>query len=376
MDDKFEILEIAPDIYISLKRSFRMQLFRRAADKEGSYIKLAKKINMTSASVISWKDGTQSFPLFIVKNLADKSSIDDEEIKNNIDGIGIKTRGIRIKNPKLTIHFDKYLARLLGHIYGDGCVRCNMVVSYTNQNTELTNKFKYLTKKIFGNVSIYERYCPRDKTTNLQLPKLVGTILNKIIIGFNEKKIPIKFFDSNPELIPEFLAAIFDDEGSVKIKSRELTITLADKEMIENIIHLFSLIEIPISGTSEERRNGNSYWRIRIGRKKNFIKFKKLIKLTHSTKLKFLHQLLDNYKFKFTKYELQESIMKELEKSDSQYASELARKLDVRLSTICKTLVKLEKRSVIKKFGKKQLIDVQGRNYSVNLWCLNEHNSY
>jgi len=315
-----------------------------------------------------------SCPFLVIKKLATLLGIDENELKKNIVGIGMRGRGIRIKNPELVINFDKSLARLLGHIYGDGSIHYNKVISYTNKNLKLTNEFKNLSKDVFGNLSIHEEFRLDDETNNIYLPKLCGLILDKCFKNFNKKRVPLELFNSNPELVVEFLAAIFDDEGCVKVNSKELAIVLKDKKMIEDVSYLFLIAGIKTSCVSEERKNKKSYWRIRIYRRKNFIKFRKQIKLKHRNKIKSLNKLLSSYTLRFTKYELEEAIIDKLKKYNLVTASELTRELNIRIDTCCKTLARLENKNIVEKYRREQLDNLK-RRHTVNLWCLNGHYS-
>jgi len=367
----WNILEITQDnLYISLNKEFRENLFALAINKAGSNRKLAKILKSHISSIILRKTGTASCPLSSVKFLFNWLEINENELLKNIDGIGTGNRGgIRVRNPKLVICFNESLSRLLGHIYADGSVHKNMVISYTNQNPTLIEEFECLVRDVFGQVSIYRSYRSRDRTINVYLPKLIGLVLSSCIKNFKEKEIPIELFRLHPNLAPHFLASFFDDDGCVKVRSKELTIVQKNKKLLEGIRFLFLLTGIKTSEVMIFKKYDKIYWILRISRRKNFIKFRKTIKISHPKKKKRIEDLLNSYKSKFEKYELEEAIIKKLGVTTGETATSLADQLNIKSTTVCKTLTRLKNKKILKS-SKIKLINKNGDKYQINSWCL------
>jgi hypothetical protein len=374
---QFDILELIPDwLYIRIKKEFRKKIFLDAKNRFGSYRKLAKNLNFNIASVSAWKNGKQYIPLNVVNYLLKINGMKKEELRKQIFAIGIKNNIKPLIRPKLTITFDKNLARLIGYIYGDGSIGKNLRISYTNQNKFLIEKFQYLVHEIFGkNVGIYRFYNKKDKTSNLTLPKIIGLILTKINKNFSKKIIPMNLLVTNKNLIKEFLGAIFDDEGTVQFKSRGLSIVLSKRKMLQDIQNLFQILEIKTTKIKKEIKLNRKYWRLTIYRRKNFEIFNDEIMLYHPQKFFALKKLVNHYKkYKFAKHELSEKIIFHLQKNDKLTSTELTKLTGARNTTICKTLKKLEKSKMVKNH-KILAINKNGQNYHIKTWWINDNSS-
>ncbi len=365
---RWNILELVPELlYVEIDDKFRNYIFKKAINKAGSGRKVAKEFSIHSTSLVNWQGGKGSFPFNFLRKLCKRVNIDVDVAKKHIIGVGVRNVGIRIKYPKLIIKFDNSMARLLGNICGDGCIRNNFVVSYTNLENNLVKEFIKNAKNVFGDIN-YHVYKSSDKTINVNLPNIIGIILTKCFGNIKNKILPKDLFLKNQKLIGDFIGAFFDDEGHINIDRKNLEIQITQPYTLKIIKNLLFQLGVNSSKIKKKKNRDRSIWRLCIYRRKNFVKFSENIKLKHRKKIKLLRYLIKSYTSRFSKYELGEAL---IEKLGERYytASELAKKINISHATICKTLAKLEKEGITKRFSI-TLNDKNGRPYKVSRWCL------
>ena len=312
----WNILEVLKDeIYLELKPEFIVFIRDEFKKRKLTQKFLAKQLNTWPSTVNSWLNNLYKIPYPAIIKSLEILNIDKTILTKNINGIALSKGHVKIYNPNLLIKFDANFARFLGHIYGDGSVRGNFTVSFTNLNQDLTNDFIICAKNIFGNVNCYI-YKGEDSTTNITLPKLIGIFLTRCFKGIQKKIIPIDYLLLNQSNIKEFIGSLFDGEGHVSIKKGQLEILLSKLHMLEDLKILFETINISTSAIHQkiDKRNGIIYYRINIYRRKNIQKFYELIKLKHKYKTESIWRLLSNYSRKYVDYELKEAILAELAK--------------------------------------------------------------
>ena len=366
----WNILEVLKDeIYLELKPEFIVFIRDEFKKRKLTQKFLAKQLNTWPSTVNSWLNNLYKIPYPAIIKSLEILNIDKTILTKNINGIALSKGHVKIYNPNLLIKFDANFARFLGHIYGDGSVRGNFTVSFTNLNQDLTNDFIICAKNIFGNVNCYI-YKGEDSTTNITLPKLIGIFLTRCFKGIQKKIIPIDYLLLNQSNIKEFIGSLFDGEGHVSIKKGQLEILLSKLHMLEDLKILFETINISTSAIHQkiDKRNGIIYYRINIYRRKNIQKFYELIKLKHKYKTESIWRLLSNYSRKYVDYELKEAILAELAKKPLT-SSELVTLLKGILSSICKCLVKLEKLEIVTK-EKIYRKGINKERYAINLWSL------
>jgi predicted transcriptional regulator len=268
-------------------------------------------------------------------------------------------------NPRLTIKFDDKFSRMLGHVYGDGSCWRNMIVSFTNKDRTLVREFKRLVKDIFGDVSIYVARDTRNDTINVRLPKITGLMIERVVSGLKRKEIPLEYFIENKILIPSFIASFFDDEGSVQ--SRELDIYQKDTKILSCLKRMFFEIGITTSDIKTRSVRGNSISLIRISSRGEIQKFRNIVKISHPRKKILLARLLESYKLRFAKHELEAEVLTYL-KCKKSTTSQIAADLDVGFTSVWKALKRLKSKGMIR-CEKRMLSDKIGRKYAAASWC-------
>lgn len=367
---EWNILEtLNNEIYLELKPEFVTFLRNQFKKRKITQKDLAKEANTLRSSVNLWLNSIYKIPYPAIIKFLEILDIDKTTLTRNINGIALDSGRVKIINPNVVIKMDSHLARLLGYIYGDGCVSSRSITSFTNLNRDLVKNFLNLVKNIFGEVYCYI-YKNNDGTLNVTLPLLIGKSLVKCFKDIKDKKIPVEHLLSNKLLITEFIASLFDGEGHVSVQKRQLEILLSKSHMLEDLKILFDAIDIPTSIIHQkfDKRNGFTYYHINIYRRKNIKKFYDAINLKHKFKTESIEKLLNNYSKKYVDYELREAIFAELSKK-SLTSSEIVILLEANLSSICKCLVQLEKLNITKKekvFRK----GINKERYLINMWSL------
>lgn len=367
---EWNLLEVLKDeIYLELNPTLVNSLKYKFKNKGILQKVLAKKLNVVPPAINQWFSSNTKIPYKAILKFFEILKINKNTLTKNIDGIALDSGIVKVHKPHTVIKFDKNFARFLGHIYGDGSVRNNFTVSFTNLNKDLVNDFISLVKKIFGDIDCYIYNDDNDGTINVTLPLLIGKFLVKCFDDIQCKKIPLKYLLSNKSAIPEFIGALFDGEGYVSVKKSCLEIQLSKQHMLEDLKILFSAVGIE---TSPIYKKVNQHWgfmyRINIYRRKNIKKFYESINLKHKNKAESIQKLLNNYSRRFVDYELREAILEKLKKR-SLTSSELVTLLKGNLSSICKCLVQLEKLKLVKK-EKVYRKGINKKRYMINLWSL------
>lgn len=170
------------------------------------------------------------------------------QIEKNIEELrktyGGKAKSIR--NPKLPIKFSPTLCRIIGHVIGDGEIRQNYSVHYTNQSKFLTRQFEQDVIKVFGDMKAYEYYNKDDKTHNVVFPSIVGLILVTFIgqMVRSSKHIPDKIFHLDKQNKRLFLRALFDDESSVSVSKHTIEFSMTNKIIVEDVREILREFDI------------------------------------------------------------------------------------------------------------------------------------
>ena len=304
-------------------------------------------------------------PLDLIIKILDTFPVENRKkfkkiIESNLEGLRYGYgKGKSIKNPELPIKFSPELARICGHLIGDGGIRRvkgDYAVHYTNQNSLLIKQFKEDIFTIFGSVEAYEyRYHMKDKNKNLKVirfPSIVGIILMEFFGPMikSTKKIPKIILESDKKYKSLFLQALYDDEGCVS--SNRIIIAMSNKDIIKNIKDILER-EFSISPSNiRERRYikwQNSYI-LEIFGVKNMITFSKEIGFSHSKKKDKLDTYIKNHKrIHFRKGELKVLICNLLKERKNLSVYDIAASLNIKPKRSLRAqLFLLEKRKIIK----------------------------
>lgn len=367
---KWNILELLKDeIYVELNPKFVNSINYKFKNKGIRQKILARRLNVSRPTVNQWLSSVNKMPYKALIKFSEILDIDENTITKNITGISLDKGRLKIFRPNIIIKFDKHFARLLGHIYGDGSVSAKCMVSFTNLNKDLIADFIISVKNIFGDVDCYIYKDNTDGTINVTLPKCIGIFLIKCFSGIRDKKIPVQKLLDNKETINEFVGSLFDGEGYVSVKKKQLEIQLSKSHMLKDLIIILNAIDIETSPIRKKvNRNWGFMYRISICRRKNIKKFYESTDLKHKTKKELIQKLLNSYSKKYANYELREAILMKL-RNKSLTSSELAELLKTNLSSICKCLTRLEVLDIVKK-EKVYRKGMDKERYMINLWSL------
>jgi replicative DNA helicase Mcm len=202
---------------------------------------------------------------------------------------------------------DQEFARLLGYLIGDGYVRQRKttgIISFTNNDFVLLHDFEELVKKVFGlkvskrkkqNSNSYEYYC-----SSIELVRVLQAINPTIIYTSGEISTGSLLTQSPNEIIKEYLKSLFDCEGHVVLKKREIEFSSKSKDLIQEIQLLLLRFGIQSQCSSGLKYAANTinktkrrYYRLRISGK-DIILFHKYINFNSPDKKKRLEVLVDN----------------------------------------------------------------------------------
>lgn len=153
------------------------------------------------------------------------------------------------KYPNLLNH---RIARLLGYLCGDGCLRQTKTtgfVGFTTQSTELFGDFLSILKTEFElqpsirqNKGSFEIYCS-GLNTYLFFKTLFPQITQKSI----NKSIPTKITQSPNSVVAQFIKGLFDCDAHVNSKKRQIEYCTMSEQLakeIQIILHRFGIISL------------------------------------------------------------------------------------------------------------------------------------
>ncbi|MEK6952422.1 MAG: hypothetical protein AABX29_05380 [Nanoarchaeota archaeon] len=222
--------------YIGLNPTFKKELYKNLIKAAGTIRKLSKETNVSFTRL--WDQLTRvpisievlsKISKYLIKNGYEKYNLSN--IEKNIEYI--KSSGStsqKLYYPKFPINLKtKEGMRLISHIYHDGGIGKSRQPKYTNQSLKEVQEFLEDAKKLFGrfNSNIIKDINIRSKKEYyiINLPTVVGNIL--ISTGYKEgdkTKDNPEVFEflkkiEDKELIQEFLAKAFNDDGFVGTRS-------------------------------------------------------------------------------------------------------------------------------------------------------------
>jgi len=190
---------------------------------------------------------------------------------------------MRIKNLKSGYEIlTKEKARLIAHLIGDGCVykcRTDYNIKYEVTDTDLLEQFEKDLISVYG-LKPTKGLNPSGKTgklipyVRLRAKRAYDDLVTYCNFFSDKWKVPSPIFDAGKEIKIEFLKALFDDEGTVISKEKEIrlySINLLGLEQIQEILHEFNI--------SSKIRNGYGQKRNVYGLvvKKDIIIFKQIL---------------------------------------------------------------------------------------------------
>jgi len=331
-------------VYIKIKKDVIKEFFDYAIKFAGSENKLAGLLGKNRiCNIWEFKNSEMFVPLNLIANILNIMPLEKrEELKNKIENNIEELRygygcAKSIKNPKLPIIFSPILARIAGHVAGDGGIgiKRGYPVYYTNQCKSLTNEFKRDIIDVFGDVDAYEYYKDSDKTTMIRFPSIVGIMLMKILgsmIG-ELKHVPEVVLNSEKEAKSMFLRAIYDDEGCPSESSNRIAFGISNEQIARTVKEMLKEFGIrPGTITKEEAtERWSANYQFGIFGRDDIRTFKNEIGFNHPEKKMKLNNFVKSYRYKQNRYkkgEIKSLILETINRNNRLNTCELAKKLN------------------------------------------------
>jgi len=254
--------------------------------------KLAKILRLRQSTIANWEK-KRMIPLWVWKKI-------DLPIPRVIYSTNKK---FPLKNPfPLTI--SSSLIRILAHIIADGSLDREKLKKencfdfrYTNKNIELINKFVDDISKIFN---INEIKINRDKRDEnkyyVKLPAIIGRILGILFKDLIFKKVNI-----SDEFYPDFIGAVFDDEGHSYKNEVKISISNTNFFLIKTLENYLKKLGFSPYVKEENKKYKKKNWSrlyklFLYGR--DVCKFLELIPIYHKKKKeRIIKNLSEKYKY-------------------------------------------------------------------------------
>ena len=258
-------------------------------------------------------------------------------------------------NVKFPLRLSKNLARICGHLVGDGGITATgsdkYRTYYANKSRPLIEQFKRDLSETFNEIKFDEYFDKRYNTIQIKIPKIIGIILTEFFgLQSNDfKHIPKNIKNANKELKTEFLKALFDDEGSVHIKGRKISLGMTVKNIILDVKLMLKEFNINTSIINEKCKFGNRkpFYHITITGWWNFERFQKFAGFYHPLKYDKLN-ILNSNQLKLLPDQTRNSVIKLIRNRNGISVKELSKELNRPIESLKYHLHKLEKEKIIK----------------------------
>lgn len=317
-----DLSRLEKPLYLEVSDGFRLLIKNKILERFGSLRQFSIKTKIFSQGsylgviLRGEKCTTTDFWLNMIKIL----DMPKLELSKNI--VKVRSRdpkSVFLEIKQLPIRLSPELAMIVGHSLGDGHINVHSgIFNYTNTSLSLQRVVLNSIHDVFEiknhneNSRIHGQNQPKVYTWSY--PKIVGDFLqlsgapkgNKITQSYT---IPEWIMGGNDRVKKAFIRALFDDEGTVKIKGKELLIEFSKEESRAESLHKFleQLAELlyasGIETTSIKRgnvisgKNGKTIQLILgIHGCENFKLFDSKISLDHPEKKKQMKLLIDSYK--------------------------------------------------------------------------------
>jgi intein/homing endonuclease len=305
--------DLPDNLRVNLDDNFRRKLFRRA--KIIQLNNLIKKLGCCETTYYNLKNGKSFIKVGALKKLAEITKISLAEIEKFV--VGLKSRKKKRKIPfRLPIKATPEIAYVVGCVFGDGSLS-DRQFSYFNKSGKLREKLKSNLNKAFS-TRIKPKEFNKSGGREIEYPMCIAKLLwligapkgNKMFINF---EVPKWIKMGSKEIKRNFLRALFNDEGWVKIKynkksksfARMIGIDLAKSiPLLDNLRNFLNelremLKEFGISSSPLikicKTRNGIALG-FTISNLSNLLKFYYLINFTDKRKEMQLLECIKSYK--------------------------------------------------------------------------------
>lgn len=145
-----------------------------------------------------------------------------------------------IRIPKTT---SPEFCRFIGYLVGEGYLyraATSIHISVTNNDDFILGDFEECARKLFG-VNVSERLSRKHKSArekyicSIELGRFLENLEPSLFKPSREKRVPDVIMKCSDKEVGEFLKAYFDGEASVSKKEREIEVTSASEELLEQV---------------------------------------------------------------------------------------------------------------------------------------------
>ncbi len=276
--------------------------------------KLAKELNINENNLYhNWiKEGARGdISLNDFRKILTKFNISENQIVSYINSLALY-KGKTIKIPK---YLNEDLLYFAGLIAGDGNLseeKYSVKVRFVNNNKVLMNRFKKLSKKLFG----INCYLSSERSESYGFCSLiVSEILNKLGTPISPKSHKIDMsnllLNLSNNLVASFIAGYFDCDGdAVERKKNEGSCIIEISSSSKIILKKINLVLLrwgilsrvrkktkdknpSVKSTGKIIKAKHSKYILTIFGKENFVKFKENIKIRHPSKIRKLNKIIN-----------------------------------------------------------------------------------
>ncbi|MDI6798543.1 MAG: LAGLIDADG family homing endonuclease [Candidatus Aenigmarchaeota archaeon] len=360
MKNEIQLWGLPPNkVYLKIKEQTRSRLFNFGAELTGNKTSLDNFLGLHRVHRRIYETGKYFCPLWVIKKILsicpekekqELMSLLEKSIEELRKGYGDEAKSI--KNPKLPIKFSPTLCQIIGHVIGDGGIKKNYSVHYTNGSKILINQFKRDMREIFGDIEAYE--FEDEGIITINFPSIVGLMLSSLFrSNIREVKcIPPHLLKSNEECKALFLRALFDDEGSVSIPKHTIEFVMANKIVVEDVKKMLKEFGIRPgkTGRRKEKEHHKIKYRFLITGSQDLKCFYEKINFDHPDKKERLRILIRSYKKIFYKKGgIEKFMFKIIKKEKKMTVKELAKVLDRKpVGRFYQHLQKLKRKNLIR----------------------------
>ncbi len=294
---EWHIWDFPDSIYVLIEDEFRIKLLERLYKRFGSRRKFCLEIEEEPKGFRKYhcakfkkngKEYVQYIPNKLLKKIITYIS-KEEKLKLEKQIIKIRVRaGTPVNLPKLPLLETPKLYSIIGHLIADGCQSGHHTPYYANSEALLRKNFSN-SLNMFGEFESRER--KTHSTYIIEFPKVITDIIQGVF-DFqitHPNRIPQKIFTSTVECKAAFIAALFDDDGSV---SKGAVLTIHSLSLMKQVKELLCTLNIETGKISIFSSKGKDKVSLNV-RSKSLPFFKRLIPLKHPTKKFNLQKMIE-----------------------------------------------------------------------------------
>lgn len=299
--------------YIILDAKFHEELFDKVLKLSGNIANASRLMQISKSALGRFfrKEITRIRIDFILKIIR-LVNISLEETEKSIIWIG-SNQSKGIVNPKLPFDFNsRSAARFIAAICNDGWISDGAY--YSNNSDDLRNSVRNDALHVFGGNKEVIKDWIKDKDQYLSFPSIIRDVLNVVtrfkgVKSENNPPIP-PFILENRELMLGWIEQTIADEGNVRhypetyrreiVWRRSFSKSLPVFKLNRDELKMLNMLEIGYDikniGTYKTKKGIEKIrMQIRIARRKNLLKLRKLIKIPMERKDKTFTEITEGY---------------------------------------------------------------------------------